>query len=376
MLQKNKIPLMAPDIQDQDIEAVVAVLKSGMLVQGENVKKLEDSIADYLDVKHAVAVSNGTASLHLALIALGVGPGDEVIVPALSFMATANVVELVGATSIFVDIDEETFNINVEQIEEKITSKTKAIIPVHEFGLACDIEGVMKIAGKYDLHVIEDAACALGAKSNNRFVGTFGEVGSFSFHPRKAITGGEGGLIVTNNDELAKRFRILRNHGISVEANRMEFVEAGYNYRLTDIQAALILSQFQRLDKILLAKEKLANIYLDLLSGISFIHLPKASKDKRHTWQSFHITIQETVSRDLLINNLRDKGIGTNYGAQCIPFQSYYKEKYKLNCELLFPNAMNAYKCGLVLPLFERLSDRDITYASNILKEELNDCTL
>ena len=186
------IPLMIPDIQQQDIDAVVKVLQSGMLIQGAKVKELENNIAKYLGVKHAIAVANGTASLHLALIALGIGKGDEVIVPAFSYIATANVVELVGATPIFVDIDIKTFNINTNLIEKAITAKTKAILPVHEFGLACDITKVCELAKKHNLLVIEDAACALGARENGKFTGTFGNVGSFSFHPRKAVTSGEG----------------------------------------------------------------------------------------------------------------------------------------------------------------------------------------
>lgn len=368
---KDFIPLMVPDIQPQDIEVVVSVLKSGMLVQGKNVEELELSIANYLGVKHAIAVSNGTASLHLALIALGIGPDDEVIVPALSYVATANVVELVGAKPIFVDITIDTFNIDVEQIEGKITSKTKAIIPVHEFGLACEIERVMGIAHKYNLKVIEDAACALGAKSNGTFAGTFGDVGSFSFHPRKAITGGEGGLIVTNNDELAERFRVLRNHGISMSTGNMEFVDAGFNYRITDFQAALILSQFQRLENILTTKDSLANIYFDELADVNYIRLPHIPNEKRHTWQSFHIVLNPTVNRDLLISKLREKGVGTNYGAQCIPYQVYYKNKYNLDSEKLFPNALNAFRQGLAIPLYEKLNHNDIIAISNVLRKEL-----
>ena len=177
------IPLMLPDIRQQDIEAVVNVLQSGMLIQGAKVKELETDLERFLNVKHAIAVANGTASLHLALVALGIGKGDEVIIPAFSYVATANVVELVGATPKFVDIEIKTFNINVDLIEQAITAKTKAIIPVHEFGLACDITKVCEIAKKHNLFVIEDAACALGASENGKFAGTFGHLGSFSFYP-------------------------------------------------------------------------------------------------------------------------------------------------------------------------------------------------
>lgn len=354
------IPLMVPDIQQQDIDAVVNVLKSGMLIQGAKVDELERNIAEYLGVKNAIAVANGTASLHLALVALGIGKGDEVIVPAFSYIATANVVELVGATPIFLDIDIESFNINISLIEEAITERTKAIIPVHEFGLTCDITHICAIAKKHKLFVIEDAACALGARENGKFAGTFGDVGSFSFHPRKAVTSGEGGILITDNNELAGKLRILRNHGIEIQDGKMEFVEAGFNYRLTDFQAALVNSQFQRLDAILEYKDNLSKIYLKALFGNKHFQLPQFGSNKTHTWQSFHILLEEKIDRAHLIENLKQAGIGVNYGAQCIPYQQFYQKKYNLNCEALYPAALKAYKKGLVLPLYEKLSEADV----------------
>jgi perosamine synthetase len=363
------IPMMVPDIRLEDIEAVNGVLRSGMLIQGEKVEQLENNIAYYLGMKHAIAVSNGTATLHLALVALGIGKGDEVIVPAFSYMATANVVEIVGAKPVFVDIDINTFNIDVNNIEAAISSKTKAIIPVHEFGLACDINEVCEIAEKYSLMVIEDAACALGATDHGKFVGSFGTVGSFSFHPRKAITSGEGGMLVTNDDALAKRLRILRNHGIEMQDGKMEFVEAGFNYRLTDFQAALVDSQFKRMKANLVYKASLANVYLESLSKNKCIQTPAMPANKSHTWQSFHIILKDRSDRDSIISELKCKGIGTNYGAQCIPVQKYYLDKYQLDCEKLFPNALTAYKQGLVLPLYEKMSKQDILIVSDTVNE-------
>lgn len=210
----NFIPLSRPHIIEKDINAVKKVLESGMLVQGREVETFEKRIASYLGIKNAIAVSNGTASLHLALIALGIGPGDEVIIPAFSYIATANVLELVGAKPVFVDVELETCNIKVDKIEEFITPNTKAIMPIHEFGLACDISAIVEIADKHHLYVIEDAACALGAKEDDKSVGSFGNFGSFSFHPRKNITSGEGGMMTTDDSDLAEKVRILRNHGI------------------------------------------------------------------------------------------------------------------------------------------------------------------
>ena len=371
MEYKKNIPLMVPDINEDDIQSVVDVLRSGMLVQGVYVEKLEKNIADYLNVKNAVAVSSGTATLHIALVALGIGPGDEVIIPAFSYIATANVVELVGAKPVFVDIDINSFNIDVNQIEAAITDKTKAIMPVHEFGLACNITEVCKIAAKHNLFVIEDAACALGAKEKGKYVGSFGDVGSFSFHPRKAITSGEGGMLVTNDDELAEKFRVLRNHGISYKNGKMDFIDAGFNYRMTDFQAALVNSQFQRFEKILEQRNSLAKIYLDELKDINSIQLPSHPENKNHTWQSFHILVQS--DRDQLIVKLKEKGIGTNYGAQCIPYQAFYKNKYGYNSSIEFPNSYLSYTNGLVLPLYSKLRANEVFEISSQISHIIND---
>lgn len=354
----NYIPLMSPNITEQDIEAVVKVLRSGMLVQGENVAELEREVSAYLGIRNVVAVSNGTATMHLALIALGIGVGDEVIVPAFSYVATANVVEIVGAKPVFVDVEPHTFNIDVAQIERAITPRTKAIIPVHEFGLACDISQLTKLAAAHGFVVIEDAACALGASENGRFVGTFGKVGSFSLHPRKAVTSGEGGFLTTDDDDLAEQFRILRNHGIKMRDGKMDFVAAGFNYRMTDFQAALVRGQFARLDDILAIRDTLASEYFEAASDVSPIVFPEIPENKRHTWQTFHAIVPDKMDRDAVIGKLKEKGIGSNYGAQCIPEQTIYKELYGLDSHELFPNAMRAFKKGLALPLYEKL-DRD-----------------
>lgn len=364
----NFIPLASPDINADDINVVSNVLRSGMLVQGEKVLEFEQKISSYLKSNYSIAVSNGTATMHLALITLGIGKGDEVIVPAFSYVATANVVELVGATPIFVDIDLNTFNIDESKIESAITSKTKAIIPVHEFGLACNIEKIIRIAQQYNLGVIEDAACALGAMQNNQFVGTFGDFGSFSFHPRKAISSGEGGMILTNNADYAKRVRSLRNHGIEIIDEVMEFVEPGYNYRMTDFQAALVSNQFNRFDKIVEYKNALANTYFNSIKNPK-IKLPNVPPDRNHTWQTFHVILDKSLNRNEVIRFLKFKQIGSNYGAQCIPEQKFYKQKYNLDSEKLFPNSLIAYNQGLAIPIYEKLSLDSITYIAEVLNQ-------
>ena len=360
-MSENFIPLASPDIRQNDIDAVTEVLKSGMLVQGKKVAELEKNIGEFIKAKNVVATSNGTSTMHLALVALGVGVGDEVIVPAFSYVATANVVELVGATPVFVDIDIATFNIDITKIETVITHKTKAIIPVHEFGLACDMESILKISKKHNLKVIEDSACALGAKQNGVNVGTTGDFGSFSLHPRKAISSGEGGLLVVNSTDLDKDVRVLRNHGIEIIDNKMEFVKAGFNYRLTDIQAALVNSQLFRLADTLSYKSDLAKIYFNEINNLK-ITLPTVPNGMTHTWQTFHVLFDSSENRDSAIVKLRENGIGTNYGAQCIPAQQFYKNKYNLNFKELFPNSYMAYKQGLAIPLYEKLTTENISY--------------
>ena len=362
------IPLARPNLLENDIELVTQVLRSGMLVQGRYVEELEKVFIEFTGSSNASALSNGTATLHLSLIALGIGPGDEVIVPAFSYVATANVVELVGAKPIFVDIDSETFNISISAIEKAISGKTRAIIPVHEFGLACNIGAIMEIAEKHRLHVIEDAACALGAKFKGRHVGSFGSFGSFSLHPRKAISSGEGGVLITSDSALDKQVKILRNHGIETVDGQMEFSAFGFNYRMTDFQAALVVSQSNRLESSIAYKRELASVYFEELNQTR-LRLPVTPGYTEHTWQTFHVMLDVGINRNQLILDLKDKGIGANYGAQCIPYMKVYRQKYGLNCETFFPHALAAYKHGLALPLHDLVTKEHVKYISSTIKK-------
>lgn len=361
------IPLASPDIRDEDIKAVSTVLRSGNLVQGKQVEQLEIRLATYLNVSNCIAVTNGTATLHLTLLALGIGPGDEVILPAFSYIATANVVELVGAKPVFVDINLDTFNINTSLIEAKISKKTKAVMAVHEFGLAADMQAIKDLCAQYKLYFIEDAACALGAKEHLNYAGTLGIAGSFSFHPRKAITSGEGGAIITSDNTLALRLRALRNHGIDAAATtKMNFIMAGYNCRMTDFQAALLISQLERLNAILERKREIASCYLQEIKH-PYIKLPVVPDDKLPSWQTFHVVLQGSLKQAETIAKLREKGIGTNYGAQCMPLQTYFQQKYSHDVSVEFPNSLVAYSQGLAIPLYEKLNNDQITYIINTL---------
>lgn len=355
------IPITKPWIIDADIDAVTAVLKSGMLVQGKEVERLEKEIADYIGVEHVIAVSNGTATMHIMLKVLGIGEGDEVIVPAFSYVSTANVVELVGAKPVFVDIDIQTFNIDCKIIESKITTKTKAILAVHEFGLAANVIELKAICNKHKLLFLEDAACALGASINNKKTGSFGHSASFSLHPRKAITSGEGGLITTNDYSFAEKCRVLRNHGVDLTKGKTGFIEAGFNYRMTDFQAALVTSQFLRFEEILARKNQIASQYCAEINNTKII-LPKIPNGYAHSWQSFHV-ILNGISQSEAIERLKKEGIGANYGAQCIPEVIYYKNKYNHNSINEFPNAYKAFEQGLVIPLYPQMNKEEIKHA-------------
>lgn len=351
------IKLAKPHIPDKAIEKVVKVLKSGNLVQGKYVTEFESALCDYLNVKNAIVVSSGTAALHLALLALGIKKGDEVIVPAFTFPATANAVELVGAKPIFVDINLSDFCIDSSKIEKVITKETKAIIPVHEFGQSGKMDDIVKLSRHHNLKIVEDAACALGAEFENQKLGTFGELGCFSFHPRKAITTGEGGVVVTGDDRLAQKLKILRNHGISCKDGKVDFITPGLNYRMTDFQAVLGISQLEDIEKIIVQRIETANKYNNELKKISWIKTPHVYKNRKTVFQTYHVLLDDAKDRDKLVHYLKSKDIETNLGAQALPCLTYYKTKYKLK-DSDFPNAVKAYRKGLALPMGAQI-DKD-----------------
>lgn len=362
------IRLAKPNISEEAINKAIEVLRTGRLVQGKYVKEFETSLCKYLDVKNAVVVSSGTAALHLSLIALNIKKGDEVIVPAFTFPATANVVELVGAKPVFVDINLSDFCINATKIEEKLTPKTKAILPVHEFGQVAKMDDIIDLAKKYNLKIVEDAACALGAEYNKQKVGAFGELGCFSFHPRKAITTGEGGVIVTNNDELAEKLRVLRNHGISFKDGKFDFIVVGLNYRLTDFQAALGLVQLKTMEGNIKNRIKLAKEYDKQLADIEWIKTPELFNNRRMVFQTYHILVDKKVERDALMAYLRKNRIEVNYGAQALNCIKFYREKYRLTTDSNL-NASNAYYKGIALPIGSHIRIDNIRYITETLKK-------
>ncbi|GAB6107658.1 DegT/DnrJ/EryC1/StrS family aminotransferase [Fusibacter bizertensis] len=360
------IKLAFPEIGVEEIELIAKVIESKQLVMGKEVEQFESLIKSYLGVKHCFAVTSGTAALHLALMAIDIKPDDEVIVPAFTFPATANVVEVVGANTKFVDVNLNDYCIDISQIESAITERTKAIIVVHEFGNAVEMSKINEIAQKHNLKVIEDAACALGSMDGDHFVGTLSDIGCFSLHPRKSITTGEGGLITTNSDEYAQKIKQLRNHGIEYQNGKPRFLIPGLNYRMNNIQAAIGIVQFSKMNEILDKKRTLVQAYFQLLDGIDGMIIPKQRANSRHTWQTYHIVLDRKIDRDEVIALLKDRGVETNYGANAVNLEPYYFEKYKKD-DLHF--AAILYQQGLALPLHSGMEIVDVEYVVKTLLE-------
>jgi len=363
------IRLCKPYLGDKEslMALLEEVLDSGFLVQGKYVAQFEQEVAAYLRVNHAIAVSSGTAALHLSLIALGIGPGDEVIIPAYTFPATANVVELVGAKPVLVDVDLNTFNIQVEKIEEAISSNTKAIIPVHLFGNPADMDLIIKLANTYGLAVIEDAAGAMGSEYRGKKCGTFGSFGCFSFHPRKIITTGEGGMVATNDDNLAGRVRSLRNHGIKTTDIHHDFITAGFNYRMNEVEAVLGLIQAREIEKIVSGRQKLAGLYMDFLQGIPGIIFQKTLPNSKTVWQAFVIRFKDR-SVDTILVTFQKAGIEANIGTYSIHLLQYYQNKYSYK-SLDYPNTSKLHLESLALPFYNNIPPADIKRVTAKLKE-------
>jgi perosamine synthetase len=359
--------LSIPVIGSEEERAVRKVLKSGFLVQGKKVAEFETVVADFLGVKFAVAVNSGTSALHLALIALNIGPGDEVILPDYTFPATINVVELCGAKPVIVDIEPDTFNIDPEKIEKAITAKTKAIMPVHLFGQSADMDPIIRLGRKRKIPVVEDAACVLGATYNGHPCGTLGQMGCFSFHPRKIITTGEGGLIVTNNQRLAERLRLLRNHGMVHGAKGIDFLEAGFNYRMTEMSAAMGLVQMGKLSEIISDRQKVAAQYDRQLKALPWMSSPKVFSKNTHIYQAYIAQVDSSVDRNALLKYLKNQNVEANFGTYALHRLTFYRTKYQLKAKD-FPVTESIFNRTLALPFFAGLSKNQIQQIVRILE--------
>ena len=378
MLNKRIIPISLPVTGQEEWEALKEPLMSGWLTSGPKVREFEQLFAERHGVKYALAVTSATTALHLALVALGIKEGDEVIVPAFTWVSTANVVLYCGAKVVFVDIDPFTFNINPEDLSKRITSKTKAIIPVHLFGLCADMDKIKEIAGNIPL--VEDGACAAGASYKGTPAGGLGTIGCFSFHPRKSVTTGEGGMITTNDDELAEIMGMLRNHGASISEEQRhhgakpymlpDFNALGYNYRMTDLQGAVGVVQIKKLDQFIDEREKWANFYTKELDSIPWLRTPKHGADYKHGWQSFVTFVDESkspASRNEIMELLQQQGISTRPGTHAIHMLNFYKEKFNIQPSD-YPGAQAANNYSMSIPLHNRMVAEDFDYVVSVIK--------
>lgn len=356
MMSGEPIRLTIPSLDEEDVSAVAEVIRSGFLVQGPKVRAFEEAFASYVGTAFCVAVPNCTEALFLSLLALGVGSGDEVAVCTYSWPTTANVIALVGAVPVFVDVDPRTFNMDPAKLEAELAGRPriKAVLPVHTFGGAADIVRICEIASAAGVPVVEDAACALGTEQAKRRAGTFGIVGCFSLHPRKAITTGEGGMITTDDAALAKHLRMMRNHGQDPDAAAPDFVMPGHNLRMTEFQAALGLSQMKKLERIIESRIAHAKVYDRLLAGTPVIP-PSALPDTRHVYQSYVVLLPTETRRSDVIAELKREGIETTIGTYHMPLTTYFRKTFGKRPGD-YPVTDDVAARALTLPLYETLS--------------------
>lgn len=368
------IRLAYPDLGFREVKKdLKRTIDSGWLTKGPRTRELEAAISNYVRIRHAVAVSSGTAALHLSLLSLGIGPGDEVIVPDFTFPAAANVVELCAAKPVFADIEPNSFNVDPVEIERKITSRTRALIVVHQFGSPADMARILKIARRHKLYVVEDAACGLGARYREKMCGSMGDLGCFSFHPRKIISTGEGGAVVTNNVRLARRLKLLREHGMVETAAGKSFASVGFNYRISEISSILGLAQLKKIEQILKKRNALAKEFRKIISSSTVVSPAPLNEDRenRSTYQSFVVKIDKKINIFKLIAFLRSRGIESTVSNIVLHSQPYYRRKYGFRADE-FKNSAAAFSNCIALPFHCRLNRKDFLKITAALKEYFN----
>lgn len=370
------LPYSTQQISDEDIKAVIETLESPYLTTGPRVSEFEKVVADYVGATYAVAFSNGTAALHAACYAAGVTQGDEVITTPITFAASANCVRYMGGEVVFADIDEDTYNLDPKEVEKKITSKTKAIIPVDFTGQPVDIDAFMELGKKHNIVIIEDGAHSLGATYKGCKVGATADMTMFSFHPVKPITTGEGGMIVTNNRTYYEKLRLFRGHGIAQTAYAKEqgdwyyeMTDLGYNYRMTDIQAALGMSQMNRLDEFIEKRQELAHLYTEKINQLTTLSAPKQLANTQSGWHLYSAQLDENAlgkTRKEVFEDLRNANIGVHVHYIPVYWHPYYQQLgYKRG---ICPKAEQWYERALTLPLHPQMNEKDVDFVLNYFR--------
>jgi dTDP-4-amino-4,6-dideoxygalactose transaminase len=376
---RRTIHIALPSTGEEECEAVRESILSGWVTQGPKVAAFEKAFAELHQVPHALAVTSCTTGLHLGLVGLGIGPGDEVIVPAFTWVSTANVVLYCGATPIFADVVPLTNNIDVADVERKLTDRTKAVIPVHLFGLCADMDGLRAVLPPH-VRIMEDAACAAGASYKGTPAGGLGDVAAFSFHPRKSITTGEGGMVTTRDDELADRMGKMRNHGAEISEEQRhhgpspwrlpEFNLLGFNYRMTDLQGAMGLVQIGKLAGFVAERQHWAEYYCDALSNIDWLRMPQVPGDGQHAWQSFvtHVDpAKAPMSRNELMGRLNDLGVSTRPGTHAVHELGFYADRFDLRPNDL-PGARDCAANTMAIPLHNRMDAEDYAHVVECIR--------
>lgn len=369
------IPIAKPYLNKEDAQAAYDTILTGWITQGPRVLEFEEKFAAYTGAKYAVAVSNCTTALHLAMIVAGIKAGDEVICPSLSYIATANSIVYAGGVPVFAEVEPLTYNLDLADAEKKITAKTKAILLVHQVGMPADIDAFKKLCEKHNLELIEDAACAVGSAYKGQKIGSHSELVCFSFHPRKVISTGDGGMITTNRQDHYERLKLLRQHGMSVndrirhESKKIIFedhVEVGYNYRMTDIQAAVGIKQLEKLNWLLEERRKIAAAYQEAFKDINCVRLPQVPDGCYSNWQSYSVYLKKNapVDRNTLMQKLLDEGIATRRGVMTTHRETAYKW---MNIHL--PVSEDLHDNSIILPLYVPMAKEDVNRVIEIFKK-------
>ena len=373
------IPIAKPYITPEEAQAAYDTILTGWITQGPRVAEFEEKFAAYTGAKYAVAVSNCTTALHLCMIVAGIGKDDEVICPSMSYIATANSIKYVGARPVFAEVESDTYNLDVKDVEKRITPKTKAILLVHQIGMPADIDAFRSLADKHNLILIEDAACAAGSKYKGKTIGSHSDLVCFSFHPRKVISTGDGGMITTNREDYAQRMKLLRQHGMSVNdrvrhsSSKLIFedhVEVGYNYRMTDIQASVGIKQLEKLDWIVEERRKIALKYNEAFAGIDFLRLPIEKEGYFTNYQSYSVYLKENapISRNELMQRLLDAGVSSRRGVMTAHRETAYKDEC---AGLSLPVTEDACDRSIILPLYVPMKEEEVNEVIEKVKTAL-----